>query len=96
VGSGNGASLWALCEENLDGGSFTEDPEGYVEKALEAGMSLHRDPNREAGRGLIYLGLFERRMKGTLRVERLSVSLSWSSVKGTWWGTSLVETLEDM
>jgi hypothetical protein len=25
-------SLWALYEENLEGGSFTGDPEGYVEE----------------------------------------------------------------
>ena len=73
-GSVNGASLWALCEGNLEGGSFTEGPEGYVEKAFETGISLHRGTTREAGRGLIYLGLFERRMKGNLRVERLSLS----------------------
>jgi hypothetical protein len=25
-------SVWALCEGNLEGGSFTGDPEGYVEE----------------------------------------------------------------
>ena len=25
-------SLWALCEGNLERGSFTGDPEGYVEE----------------------------------------------------------------
>jgi len=25
-------SLWELCEGNLEGGSFTGDPEGYVEE----------------------------------------------------------------
>ena len=39
------------------GGSFTGDPEGYVEKALETGFSLYRGPNAEHGRGLIYQGL---------------------------------------
>ena len=38
------SSLWAFCEGNLEGGFFTEDPEGYVEKALETGISLHRGP----------------------------------------------------
>jgi hypothetical protein len=26
-------SLWAFCERNLKGGSFTGDTEGYVEEA---------------------------------------------------------------
>ena len=39
------------------GGSFTEDPEGYVQKALVTGISLHRGPAGEPGRGLIYQGL---------------------------------------
>jgi hypothetical protein len=38
------SSLRALCEGNLEGGFCTEDPEGYVEKALETGISLHRGP----------------------------------------------------
>jgi len=25
-------SLWVLCEGNLEGGSFTGDPEGFVEE----------------------------------------------------------------
>jgi len=39
------------------GDSFPEDPEGYVEKALETGISLQRGPAGEPGRGLIYQGL---------------------------------------
>jgi hypothetical protein len=35
-------------------GSFTGDPEGYVEKALETGISLHGSPIGKPGRGLIY------------------------------------------
>ena len=35
------------------------DPEGYVEKALETGISLNRGPDGEPGRGLIYQGLSE-------------------------------------
>ena len=46
-----------LCEGNLEGGSFTGDTEGYVEKALEKGISLHRGPAGEPGKGLIYQGL---------------------------------------
>jgi len=37
-------SLWELYKENLEGGSFTGNPEGYVKKTLEIGISLHRDP----------------------------------------------------
>jgi hypothetical protein len=38
-------SLWALCKGNLEGGSFTGDPEGYVEEGsgaehLSIGASL--------------------------------------------------------
>jgi hypothetical protein len=29
--------LWALCEGNLEGGSFTEDPEGYVKEGSDDG-----------------------------------------------------------
>ena len=51
------SSLWALLEGNLEGGSFPEDPpEGYVEKALETGISLHRGPAGEPGRGLVWRG----------------------------------------
>jgi len=35
-------SLWELCEGNLEGGSLAGGPEGYIEKALEAGISFHR------------------------------------------------------
>ena len=52
-------SLWLLCEGNLEGDSFTGDTEGYVEKALETGISLHTGPAGEPGKGLIYQGLWE-------------------------------------
>jgi len=50
----NGASLsiWALCEENLEGG----DPGKYVEKALETGISFHGGPAGEPGKGFVYRG----------------------------------------
>jgi hypothetical protein len=35
-------------------GSLAGDPEGYIEKALEMGISFHRSPVGEPGRGLIY------------------------------------------
>jgi len=37
-------SLWELCEGNLEGGLPCGGPEGYAEKALEMGISLHRGP----------------------------------------------------
>jgi len=37
--------------------SLAGDPGGYVEKALEMGISFHRGPSGEPGRGLIYQGL---------------------------------------
>ena len=33
-------SLYGCSEGNLEGGSFSRDPEGYVEKALETGISI--------------------------------------------------------
>jgi hypothetical protein len=39
-------SLWVL-----KGGSFTGDPEGSVEKALEMGISLHRGPTGGTWKG---------------------------------------------
>ena len=38
-------------------GSITGDPGGYVEKDLDKGISFHRGPTGEPGRGLIYQGL---------------------------------------
>ena len=37
-------TLWELCEGNLEWGSLAGDPEGFVEKALETGISSHRGP----------------------------------------------------
>ena len=37
-------SLWELCAGNLEGGPLAGDPDGYVEKALETGISSHRGP----------------------------------------------------
>jgi len=34
-------SLWELCEGNLEGGSLAGDPEVYVAKAQETGISFH-------------------------------------------------------
>jgi len=49
-------SLWPLCAGNLEGDLVTGDPEKYVEKALETGISFHRGPVGEPGRGLVYRG----------------------------------------
>jgi len=43
-------------------GSFTGVPGRYVKKALDTGISLHRDPfmsegGLESGEGLVYQGL---------------------------------------
>jgi hypothetical protein len=44
-------------KETWKEGSLAGDPEGYVEKALETGISSHRGPIGETGRGLMYRGL---------------------------------------
>ena len=81
-------SLWALCEGNLEGDSFTGDPEGYVKKALETGTSLQGAPlgNLEGGS---FTRDFEGWIKGALRVERLSLrELSEGNLVGGlhYWG----------
>jgi len=38
-------------------GSLAGNPGGLIEQALEMGISFHRDPAGETGRGLIYQGL---------------------------------------
>ena len=57
-GSGGGVSP---CGSSVKGtwkeGSLAEDPEGYVEKALETGISSHRGPIAEPVRGVVYRGL---------------------------------------
>ena len=58
-GSGGGAS--SLYGSSVKGtwreGSLAGYPGGYVEKALEMGISFHRGPTEEPGKGLIYWGL---------------------------------------
>jgi hypothetical protein len=49
-------SLWELCEGNLEGG-LAGDPGEEGEKVLEVGISFHRGPAGEPGRGLIYQGV---------------------------------------
>ena len=43
-------------------GCLAGDPQGYVEKALETGISFHRAPFGEPGGGLVYRGLRESRV----------------------------------
>ena len=56
---------------------------GYERKALETGISLHGGSGGQPGMGSS-TGDIDRWLKGALEVERLSLSLSGSSVKGTW------------
>jgi hypothetical protein len=42
--------LWELCKGNLEGGSLAGEPQEYVEKALEMGISLNRGSNWETWR----------------------------------------------
>jgi hypothetical protein len=53
-------------------GSLTGDSDGYVEKALETGISLHRGPAGEPGRES-FTRDFERWMKGALGIDHLSL-----------------------
>ena len=55
-------SLLELCEGNLEGGSFTGVPEGYVKDGSGNGISLHRGPVGEPGVGS-FTRDFERWMK---------------------------------
>jgi len=63
-------SLQEICEGNLGGGYLVGDPEGYVERSLETGISLHKGTWRGA-RPLD----FDIWMKGALGMERLSLTL---------------------
>ena len=66
----------SLCGSSVRGtwreGSLAGDPEGYVEKALETGISFHRGPfgNMEEGSST---GDFESWLKGALGMEHLSL-----------------------
>jgi hypothetical protein len=49
-------SLRELFEENLEGDFISGGPGGYVEKAVEMGISFHRGWAEEPGRELVYRG----------------------------------------
>ena len=53
-------------------GSLAGEPGGQVEKALETGISPHRGPTGNLLEGLS-TGDFERRMKGSLGMEHLTL-----------------------
>ena len=57
-------------------GSPDGAPIRYVEKALETGISLHRGPILGKLEDSSSTGEFERWMKGSLWMKRLSLSLS--------------------
>jgi hypothetical protein len=52
-------SLWGSVKETWREGSLSGDPEGYLEKALEMGISLHRGSASGEPGGLVYWGLWE-------------------------------------
>jgi hypothetical protein len=62
----------------LGGGSFAGDSVGYERKALQTGISLHRDSVGQPGVGS-YTGDFEIWLKGALEVGRLSL---WELCEG--------------
>jgi len=78
-----GLWLWSfsLCGISVRGawkfGSFAADLVVYEKKTPETGISLHGGSSGQTGVGLS-LGEFERRLKESLEVERLSLSLSLS------------------
>jgi hypothetical protein len=70
--------MGALREKPGGRGSFTADPKGFVEKALETGNFLHRGPAGNLEVGLIYQGLRETEEEGSRSGASLSLSLSLS------------------
>ena len=70
-----------------------ETDEGYVEKALEKGISLDRGPPGEPGRGLIYQRLSEMDEGCSRSGAALSGGALWGEPGGE---TPLLGTLEDM
>ena len=91
--------LWkwsvSLCGSFVKGtwreGYLAGEAEGYEEKALQRGISFHRGPTGEPGRGLAYWD-FERWMKGALRMERISEEVQQRGPRAT---APLLGTLED-
>ena len=97
--SGHAASLsiGALLGEPGGGGSFAEGPEGYDRKAVRTSLSSW-GLSWATWNGLIYWGfsdMVERSSKGGVSLSP-SLSLSGSSVQGTWREAPLLGTLKDM
>ena len=65
---------------NLEGGSFANSPEGYERKVLGLGISLLGGLAEQPEVGFS-TGDFEIWLKGSLEVERLSLSL-WELCEG--------------
>jgi len=90
-GCGVSLSVGALWRE-LGGGSLAGDPEGYLEKALETGISFHRSPVWGTWRTA--------RLPGTLRAGwrglwGWSITLWRGSVEGASGGAPSLGNLED-
>jgi len=79
-----------LCGSSVKGtwreGSLAGDPEGYVEKAVEKGISFHRAPFGEPGGGLIYWGLCEMDEGGSVDEASLSEEAPWRGGELLHWG----------
>jgi hypothetical protein len=50
-------TLWALCRGNLEGGSFTGDPEGHIKEGFGNRHLSSQGPSWATWSGLIYQGL---------------------------------------
>jgi hypothetical protein len=75
----------SLCGSSVKGlwgkGSLAGDPGGSVEKTLETGLSPHRGPIGNLLEGLS-TGDFERRMKGALGMEHLTLKRLREGLEG--------------
>jgi hypothetical protein len=74
-------------------GPLAGEPEGYVEKALETGISFYRGPAGEHGRGLIYQELREVDEEGSRNEASPSEE---GQCRGPMGRAPLLGTLEDM
>ena len=70
--------------------------EGYIEKALEMGISFHRGPQKEPGRVPIYQGLWVMDEGGSRSIASLSEEDLWGEPGGERRGAPLLRTLEDV
>jgi hypothetical protein len=85
-------SPWELCDRNLEGGPLAGDPEGYLGKVLETGISFHRGSalgNLEEGSST---GDFESWMQG---LWGWGIALSRGSVERASGKAPLLGNLKD-